>query len=677
LADRVARAVLLAIGLALAITVVTAQQGGGTVSGRLGGDFPAFYGAARIVSDGDIADLYDVEAQTEAQADLWGPDDPGVLYFAYPPHVAAAYGPLASLSYPVAYALHTLLMSALVLAALALAKPLLPGLATRWWVTIAAVASFYPMFRAVTAGQNTALTLFLIVAAWRLVDADRDVAAGLVLALLLYKPQYAIPLIGLLFLSRRWRVVVGAAIGAGGLWALGAIWLEPNWLASWWNRVVPFAQLDAQVNAKNSISAPGFAEALGGGAWSILGWTIAVVVGLTVSWVWWRRVDQPLTVRMAVAAPAILLMSPHSMFYDASLILISVGVLVAVGPIQRVRAGTLVWVLGFSQLAAGSLGWSPLFFVVAGVWLWALWTLVLARPLLTGAPQRPLAEIDAAGGVLTVVVPAHNEEQRIGATLESMAGYLADTDRVAEVIVVDDGSTDRTVEVVASYGPSFEALRILRLHENHGKGAAVRAGMLTGSGDLRLFMDADNATALDQLDRLLADASLDAATASVAVGSIAAGETDVREQQPVLRRVLGRMGNLATQAVAVPGVRDTQRGFKLFTADAAEVAFGPMHSTRWVFDVEALARARRAGHRILEVPITWRHIDGGEIRAGSYVSSLRELGRIVVRLTLERVGSTPAVVEPIDAEPVTVSPPSAGPWPEMVDGPTEVAPEPG
>ena len=675
LAGRVARAVLLAIGLALAITVLTAQPGGGTVSGRLGGDFPAFYGAARIVSDGEITELYDVEAQTDAQADLWGPDDPGVLYFAYPPHVAAVYGPLASLSYPVAYALHTLIMAAFVLAALALAKPLLPGLAARWWVTIAAVVSFYPMFRAVTAGQNTALTLLLIVITWRLLAADRDVAAGLVLALLLYKPQYAIPLIGLLFLSRRWRVVVGAAIGAGALWALGAIWLEPNWLASWWSRVVPFAQLDAQVNAKNSISAPGFAEALGGGAWSIVGWTIAVIVALLVSWVWWRRVDQPLAVRMAVAAPALLLMSPHSMFYDASLVLISVGVLVAVGPIQRVRAGTLVWVAGFSQLGAGALGWSPLFFVVAGVWLWSLWTLVLARPLLTGAPERPIAEINASGGVLSVVVPAHNEEQRIGVTLDSMAAYLASSERVAEVIVVDDGSTDRTVEVVASHGPSFEALRILRLRENQGKGAAVRAGMLTASGDLRLFMDADNATALDQLDRLLTDASLDAAAASVAVGSIAAGETDVREQQPVVRRVLGRLGNLATQAVAVPGVRDTQRGFKLFTADAAQVAFGPMRSTRWLFDVEALARARRAGHRILEVPVTWRHVDGGEIRAGSYVSSLRELGRIVVRLTLERVGSAAPTTEAIEAEAVTVSPPHTGTWPQPVEPPVEVAPD--
>jgi dolichyl-phosphate beta-glucosyltransferase len=248
---------------------------------------------------------------------------------------------------------------------------------------------------------------------------------------------------------------------------------------------------------------------------------------------------------------------------------------------------------------------------------------------------------------------------------------------VAEVIVVDDGSTDRTVEVVASHGPAFEALRVVRLHDNQGKGAAVRAGMLTASGDLRLFMDADNAAALDQLDRLLSDARLDAATSSVAVGSIAAGETDVREQQPVVRRVLGRLGNLATQAVAVPGVRDTQRGFKLFTADAAEVAFGPLRSTRWVFDVEALARARRAGHRIIEVPITWRHIDGGEIRAGSYVSSLRELGRIVARLGLERLGFSTPEEAPVDVEPVTVSPPNAGAWPEPAEEQAEVAPEPG
>ncbi len=101
LADRVARAVLLAIGLALAITVITAQQGGGTVSGRLGGDFPAFYGAApHRERRRDHRALRRRGTQTEAQADLWGPDDPGVLYFAYPPHVAAAYGPLASLSYP-------------------------------------------------------------------------------------------------------------------------------------------------------------------------------------------------------------------------------------------------------------------------------------------------------------------------------------------------------------------------------------------------------------------------------------------------------------------------------------------------------------------------------------------------------------------------------------------------
>ncbi len=660
LAERVARTVLLAIGLALVVVVLSAQQGGGTVSGRLGGDFPAFYGASRIVDAGDIDRLYDIDVQTAAQADLWGPDDPGVLYFAYPPHVAAVSAPLAWLPYPVAYALYTLVMAGLLLLAIRLAKPLLPGLATRWWVTIAAVVSFYPMFRAVTAGQNTALTLLLIVGAWRLVDADRDFAAGLVLSVLLYKPQYAIPLIGLMLLSRRWRVVVGAMTGAGALWAMAAVLLDPGWLTAWWHRIVPFARLDAEVNAHNSVSAPGFAEAIGGGWWSVVGWAVAIAVCLVVSWVWWRRVDQPLAVRMAVAAPALLLMSPHSMFYDASIIALTVGVLVAVGPIQRIRAGTVVWVSGFAQLAASAFGWSPLFFVVAGVWVWALWTLILARPAISGGAQRSIAEIDAAGGVLSIVVPAYDEEDRIGETLRSMADHLDASGRVAEVIVVDDGSTDRTVEIVASHGEAFDALRVLRMRENRGKGSAVRAGMLAASGDLRLFMDADNATALDQVERLLAASRSGAASASVAVGSIAAGDTDVRQRQPIIRRVMGRLGNLATQAVAVPGIRDTQRGFKLFTADSADAAFVSMRSRRWVFDVEALARARRAGHRILEVPIAWRHVDGSRIRAGSYVSSLRELVGIAIRLRLECWGLLSAEVDQIDGEPLTVSPPAPG-----------------
>ncbi len=319
---------------------------------------------------------------------------------------------------------------------------------------------------------------------WRLLDADRDVAAGLVLALLLYKPQYAIPLIGLLFLSRRWRVVVGAAMGAGGLWALGAIWLEPNWLASWWSRVVPFAQLDAQVNAKNSISAPGFAEALGGGAWSILGWTVADhrcargVVGLVAAGR--PAAGRPDGRRRAGGAADV---APFDVLRRVA------------GSDQRRRArcrrtrssgcGPEHWSgsWGFSQVAAGAFGWSPLFFVVAGVlvvgrsgrWCWP-------DRASSAHPQRSIAEIDAAGGVLSVVVPAHNEEQRIGRTLDSMASYLAGSGRVAEVIIVDDGSTDRTVEVVASYGPSFEALRIVRLRENQGKGAAVRGRHAHGNG---------------------------------------------------------------------------------------------------------------------------------------------------------------------------------------------------
>ena len=386
------------------------------------------------------------------------------------------------------------------------------------------------MFRAVTAGQNTALTLFLIVVAWRLVDADRDVAAGLVLALLLYKPQYAIPLIGLLFLSRRWRVVVGAAIGAGGLWALGAIWLGPTWLASWWSQVVPFARLDAQVNAKNSISAPGFAEAIGGGAWSVSGLDASPSSsGLVVSWVWWRRVDQPLAVRMAVAAPAILLMSPHSMFYDASLILISVGVLVAVGPIQRVRAGALVWLLGI--LAGGRR------------------CVRLEPAVLRGGGSLVVGALDPGAGS----TPPHRcapdgrsprSTHRVVSVGGRAGAQRGATDRRDPGL--DGGvpgrhpigsprsswwTTDRPIARWRSLLPTDPRSRRCASCDcarTRGRGLRFGPACSRRSGDLRLFMDADNATALDQLDRLLRDARLDAAAASVAVGSIAAGETDVR-----------------------------------------------------------------------------------------------------------------------------------------------------
>jgi len=390
---------------------------------------------------------------------------------------------------------------------------------------------------------------------------------------------------------------------------------------------------------------------------------------------------------MAVAAPAMLLMSPHAMFYDSALVAISVGVLVASGPIQRIRAGAVVWLVGLSHVLATTIGFSPLFFMAVAVWLWALSTLVRAEPPWQGPrpggiiaavrPPESVEQISAvpsdlqpAGadgdsdseGLLSVIVPAYNEAARIGPTLRDMAAYLADTGLRAEVIVVDDGSSDNTVEIVAAEADRFACLEVLRLHQNQGKGAAVRAGMMSARGELRLLMDADNATALDQVDVLI-QAAATTPQASIAVGSIAAGATDVRQRQPTLRRMLGRLGNLASQAAVIPGVRDTQRGFKLFTAEAAEAGFGPMQSSRWLFDVEALARARNQGHRIIEVPIRWTHMDGGQIRADSYLSSLKELARIAVRLTTERVGLTQTEVAEVEGDMITVSNPPMTAWP--------------
>lgn len=366
---RYSRAALFAVVAAFAISVL-GSSGADTVSGRLGGDFPAFYAAGSIVGDGDWADLYDPDRQLAEQARLFPGSDDSFLYFAYPPHAAAAYRPLAALDYRLAYALHSVLMAGAAVAALALIRPMVPLVRRRFELTATAVLLFNPVLRAVTGGQNTALTLLGVAAVWRLLHDDEDLAAGLVVALLLYKPQVAVPLAGVLLLARRWRAVGGAAVGAVAVWGLGALLAGPAWLANWWTEVRAFAELDADVNGHNAISWLGVTEHLVGAgstaAYALAGpFVLATVVAVSVVWLG-DRVD--LATRFAVTAAGVLLMSPHAMFYDAGLLVITgVVALDRLGARAAPVVGT-VWVLSWSQLASGALGLAPMFvLMVAGL----------------------------------------------------------------------------------------------------------------------------------------------------------------------------------------------------------------------------------------------------------------------------------------------------------------------
>ncbi len=237
---------------------------------------------------------------------------------------------------------------------------------------------------------------------------------------------------------------------------------------------------------------------------------------------------------------------------------------------------------------------------------------------------------------LSVVIPAFNEAERIETTLHSIAGYLEARRRDDEVIVVDDGSTDETVAVVESRADRFRHLRILPVGFNGGKGRAVRLGMLAASGRHRLFLDADNSTDIRELDRLLAAAASEPVEPAVVIGSIAATASMVTRGQSRLRSLLGQAGNELIQRLVLPGIEDSQRGFKVFSGPACDQIFSRCRVDGWAFDVEALAIARGLGHHVLEVPITWRHCDGSRVRPSAYLETLRDVIRIRRDLRADR-----------------------------------------
>lgn len=222
---------------------------------------------------------------------------------------------------------------------------------------------------------------------------------------------------------------------------------------------------------------------------------------------------------------------------------------------------------------------------------------------------------------LSVIVPAWNEARRIGATLGHLQPWLAAHAPGAELIVVDDGSRDATADIAAAAGA-----RVVRLPENRGKGAAVRAGMLAAAGAVRLMTDADLSTPIEELPRFL-DAIRSGA--QIAIGSRSLPSSQVLKRQPRYREQMGRQFNRVVQATLLHGFIDTQCGFKCLTAAAAQAVFSRARIDGFAFDVELLLIARRLGLPIAELPVRW--IDHPDSRVGPVRDSarmLRELARI-------------------------------------------------
>ncbi len=211
---------------------------------------------------------------------------------------------------------------------------------------------------------------------------------------------------------------------------------------------------------------------------------------------------------------------------------------------------------------------------------------------------------------LSIVIPAFNEEARLAPTLRDYVAYCRRGARRVELIVVDDGSLDRTSLVVNTLASDFPEIRLIRLAENHGKGHAVRSGVVNAQGKLVLFADADGATPLPEIERL--EAAL-AAGADVAIGSRALGDTGVKVNARLYRRLIGRTFHGLVEALTVPGVKDTQCGFKLFRGPVAHDLFSRMRIRGFSFDVEVLMMAHHRGYRIAEVPVNWTHQPGSKV----------------------------------------------------------------
>jgi len=247
----------------------------------------------------------------------------------------------------------------------------------------------------------------------------------------------------------------------------------------------------------------------------------------------------------------------------------------------------------------------------------------LAGPMLdisqVGFREMSMSQTDID---LSVVVPAYNEMARLPKTLKRLHEYLAGHSFTYEILVDLDGPTDATFDVVRRLTQEINCLKIIDRRWNRGKGFSVKEGMLAARGQIRLFTDADNSTDIAHFDKMkpLFEQGCDVVIASRNQAD-APGAVQV-VSQAWYKRAIGRLGNRIVQLIAVPGIWDTQCGFKAFRAEAAEEIFSQTTIDRWGFDIEVLALAQRLKYKIGIVPARWLNDDRSHVRMSDYLHVL-------------------------------------------------------
>jgi len=226
---------------------------------------------------------------------------------------------------------------------------------------------------------------------------------------------------------------------------------------------------------------------------------------------------------------------------------------------------------------------------------------------------------------LSIIIPAYNEAERLPLTLVDIDKKLSKAEYSYEILVVNDGSKDKTAEAVRGMQKGIKNLKLIDNEANKGKGGVVRQGMLLSRGQYRLFTDADNSTSIDHFNNMLPYFK---EGYDVVICSRTAKSSKLEPAEPFYRQIFGKGINLLVQALLLPGMWDTQCGFKAFTAEAAEKIFQAARIPGWSFDVEILSLAKRVGCKIKEIPVHWVNESHSRVKFSSGLQFLRDLVKI-------------------------------------------------
>jgi glycosyltransferase involved in cell wall biosynthesis len=237
---------------------------------------------------------------------------------------------------------------------------------------------------------------------------------------------------------------------------------------------------------------------------------------------------------------------------------------------------------------------------------------------------------------LSIIIPAHNEENRLSDTLAQLVNFTNAQNYTSEIMIVENASVDRTLEIARDFAIDHPGIHVLH-DDRPGKGLAVKTGMLAARGEYRFICDADLSMPVQEITQFLPP-SLEGV--DIAIASREAPGA-VRYNEPAMRHFVGRVFNTLVRLIIVRGLQDTQCGFKCFTQKAAETLFPLQTVTGWTFDVEILAIAQRMGFKIVEVPIPWYYFGSSKVRV------LKDSVKMALDLVRIRVSMNKRKIKPL------------------------------